>query len=334
MSKGRILVTGATGFVGQAVIPALQAAGWQVRAAVRSVQAATVPPGVPPGVEIVSSPDLADGLACDWRAAVAGCQAVLHLAARVHQMNDSAADPLAAFRHANRDSVHALAEQAAAAGVTRLVFVSSIKVNGEETPPGRIYRPDDTPAPCDPYGVSKAEAEAALWAVAKQSGLQVVVVRPPLVYGPGVKANFAALMEAVWKGTWLPLGAVQNKRSLVSVGNLVSALVVVADHPAAAGQTFFVSDGEDLSTSALIRRLGQAMGRSPRLVAVPPGMLRAALRLIGKGAMADRLLGSLVVDSSALRDCCGWQPPLTVDQGLAAAVRGLKDRTPPNKDAE
>lgn len=324
MSKGVILVTGANGFVGQAVIPVLQAEGWSVRAAVRSPQGAAFPPGV----DVVQAPDLAEGLACDWRNVVAGCQAVLHLAARVHQMNDSAADPLAAFRQANRDSVQALAEQAAAAGVRRLVLVSSIKVNGEETPPGRVYRADDPPAPCDPYGVSKAEAEQVLWTTAHASGLEAVVVRPPLVYGPGVKANFAALMAAVQKGTWLPLGAVRNRRSLVSVGNLVSALALVADHPASAGQTFLVSDGEDLSTAELIRRLARAMNRPARLLAVPTGVLRTGLRWVGKGAMADRLLGSLMVDSSPLRSRCGWVPPLTVDQGLAAAVRGLVDKTP------
>lgn len=318
MIKGTVLVTGASGFVGQAVIPALLAAGWQVRAAVRQPPAGPLPDGV----VAVPAPDLNRGLACDWRPALAGCQRVLHLAARVHMMNDTAEDPLAAFRYANADSLQALAEQAVEAGAQRLVLVSSIKVNGDGTGPGQVYQADDQPHPADPYGLSKAEAEQALWAVVRSSGLEGVVVRPPLVYGPGVKANFASLMAAVRRGTWLPLGAVENRRSLVSRANLASALAVAVDHPAAAGQTFLVSDGEDLSTAELIRRLARAMGVQPHLLSVPPGVLHWGLRLLGKGAVADRLLGSLVIDSTPLRLRCGWVPPQTVEQGLAAAVAG------------
>jgi nucleoside-diphosphate-sugar epimerase len=309
-----VLVTGASGFVAAALIPQLCAAGWHVRAAARRPETIPTRPGVTP----IPSPDL--GPEADWREAVRGCHAVIHLAARVHVMRDSVADPLAAFRAANSVGSARLAQQAAEAGVQRLVMVSSIKVNGDGSPTGRPYRASDVPAPTDPYGQSKAEAEEALWAVCADSGMQGVVVRPPLVYGPGVKGNFASLLRAVAKRRPLPLGAVDNRRSLVSVGNLASALVLCAAHPAAAGQTFLVSDGEDLSTAELIRRLASALGRRPRLVPVPPSVLRLMLSTLGKGAVADRLLGSLEVDSQPLRERCGWTPPETVDQGLRAAV--------------
>jgi UDP-glucose 4-epimerase len=318
MSK-TVLVTGASGFVAAALIPQLTAAGWQVRAAERRPGSAPVLPNV----TAVASPDL--GPDADWTPALAGCDAVIHLAARVHVMRDTATDPLAAFRASNSAGTARLAQQAAAAGVQRMVLVSSIKVNGEGTAPGRPYRASDVPAPMDPYGQSKAEGEEALWAVCAHSPLQGVVIRPPLVYGPGVKGNFASLMRAVAKRRPLPLGSVDNRRSLVAVDNLASALVCVVSHPAANGQTFLVSDDETLSTPDLIRRLAVALGRRPRLVPVPPSVLRLMLSAIGKGSFANRLMGSLEVDSHPLRDRCGWVPVQTIDQGLQAATKDFTE---------
>ncbi len=317
MSK-TVLVTGASGFVAAALIPQLTAVGWQVRAAERRPGSAPVLPNV----TAVASPDL--GPDADWAPALAGCDAVIHLAARVHVMRDTANDPLAAFRASNSAGTARLAQQAAAAGVQRMVLVSSIKVNGEGTAPGRPYRASDVPAPRDPYGQSKAEGEEALWAVCAHSAMQGVVIRPPLVYGPGVKGNFASLMRAVAKRRPLPLGSVDNRRSLVAVDNLASALVCVVSHPAANGQTFLVSDDETLSTPDLIRRLAVALGRRPRLVPVPPSILRLMLSAIGKGGFANRLMGSLEVDSQPLRDRCDWVPVQTIDQGLQAAAAKLK----------
>jgi UDP-glucose 4-epimerase len=318
MSK-TVLVTGASGFVAAALIPQLTAAGWQVRAAERRPGSAPVLPNV----TAVASPDL--GPDADWAPALAGCDAVIHLAARVHVMRDTANDPLAAFRASNSAGTARLAQQAAAAGVQRMVLVSSIKVNGEGTAPGRPYRASDVPAPMDPYGQSKAEGEEALWAICAHSHLQGVVIRPPLVYGPGVKGNFASLMRAVAKRRPLPLGSVDNRRSLVAVDNLASALVCVVSHPAANGQTFLVSDDETLSTPDLIRRLAVALGRRPRLVPVPPSVLRLMLSAIGKGGFANRLMGSLEVDSQPLRDRCGWVPVQTIDQGLQAATKDFTE---------
>jgi nucleoside-diphosphate-sugar epimerase len=306
-----IIVTGGTGFVGQALTAALQADGRSVRPISRRPVAGFSAVGEITGVT-------------DWRAALHGVDAIVHLAARVHVMNDTEADPLAAFRRTNVEGTLNLARQAVEAGVRRFVFVSSIKVNGEETEGDRIYRPDDRPNPQDPYGVSKYEAEIGLRDIARQSRLEVVIVRPPLIYGPGVRANFAALMKAVARGLPLPLGAVtDNRRSLIAVDNLCSLLIRCIDHPNAAGQTFLASDGEDLSTAGLLTRLGTAMGRPARLIPLPVPILRAAAGLIGKGAVAQRLLGSLRIDASQTRAVLDWQPSITVDAGLKRAVSGL-----------
>lgn len=310
----RILVTGANGFVGTALVRHLLAAGHTVRAAARRAA------DVPAGAEAVIAPDLS--CQADWRDALAGMEAVIHCAARVHVMKDRAADPLAAFRTANRDGTAALAGQAAAAGVRRFVFLSTIKVNGESTPPDHPFAAADTPAPRDPYGQSKAEAEVALRDVAARTALEVTVLRPPLVHGPGVKGNLAALMRAIDKGWPLPLGGITgNRRSLIGLANLISALELLATHPEAGNTTHLIRDGEDLSTAALIRRLAAAMGRPARLVPVPPALLALPARLLGKGAAAERLTGSLVVDDAPLR-ALGWTPPQTVDEGLRAMAAG------------
>jgi nucleoside-diphosphate-sugar epimerase len=310
-----VLVTGASGFVGRALVERLLADGVPTLAAVRGAAV------LPAGARQVPAPNL--GPDADWRAALDGVACVVHLAARVHVMRDGAADPLAEYRRVNVDGTLALARQAAAAGVRRLVFVSSIKVNGEDSAPGRPFMADDLPAPADPYGISKYEAEQALWVLAAQTGLQVVVVRPVLVYGPGVKANFRSLLGWLARGLPLPLGAIHNRRSLVALDNLVDLLTTCVDHPAAAGQVFLASDGEDLSTTELLRRLGEALGRPARLLPLPAPWLAGAARLLGRGAVAQRLCGSLQVDIGKASDLLGWTPPVTVDEALQKTARAF-----------
>lgn len=313
---GEILLTGATGFVGQALDARLRRDGHRLLGTAR--RAGSLASGTP-----VAAAELRPDQ--DWSGCLTDKRAVVHLAARVHVMDDRAADPLAAFRLANTAGTLNLARQSAAAGVRRFVFVSSIKVNGEHTPPGGAFRFDDAPAPLDPYGVSKREAEDGLRELGASSGMEIVIVRPPLVYGPGVKANFAALMRAVRRGWPLPLGGVTaNRRSLVALGNLVDLLANCIGHPAAAGQTFLVSDGEDLSTTELLRRMGQALDRPARLLSIPPPVLAACAALVGRRAVAQRLLGSLQVDIAHTCDTLGWTPPLTVDEGLRQAATGLR----------
>lgn len=316
----RILITGASGFVGGAVCRRLLADGHTVVAAVRRDDAF-----LPLEVEARRVGDL--GPDTDWRAALAGCDVVIHLAARAHVMQDRAADPLALFRRVNRDGAVRLAEQALAAGVGRFVLVSSIKVNGEGTPPDRPYRADDVPAPMDAYGLSKAEAEAALADLATRTGLSLAIVRPPLVHGPGVKGNLAALMKALALGLPLPLGAIHNRRSLVGVDNLADALAFLV---ANGGQgRFLVRDGEDVSTAELVRLLAESAGLPARLLPVPLALLRLAGALTGKAAAVQRLTGSLVVDDTPLRQL-GWVPPLSLRQGLQRMAAGLTARVVPS----
>jgi nucleoside-diphosphate-sugar epimerase len=261
----------------------------------------------------------------DWRGALAEAEAevVIHLAARVHVMKDNALDPLGEFRRVNVQATARLAEQAAAAGVRRLVYVSSIKVNGEATPLLRPFRADDPPHPMDPYGLSKWEAEQAVRQVGADSGLEVVVVRPPLVYGPGVRANFRSMMKWLHRGVPLPFGAIDNRRSLVALDNLCDLLATCARHSAAAGQTFLAGDGVDLSTAELLERLGRALGRPARLVRVPVSILQGAFRLAGMGDVGNRLCASLRVDIGKARELLGWQPPIGLDEGLARAAQAF-----------
>ncbi len=306
----KVLLTGASGFVGGPVCRALAKAGMEVTAALR--HGTLLPAGVTAGRigEI--------GPATDWRPLLAGMEAVVHLAARAHVLRDAAADPLALYRAVNRDGAVRLAEQAAAAGSRRMVFMSSIKVNGEATSPGRPFRPDDDPAPADSYGVAKAEAEAELAAIARRTGLELVVIRPPLVHGPCAKGNLASLMAAIARGLPLPLASVDNRRSLVGVANLADLVRACLVHPDAAGKTFLVRDDPDLATPELIRRLAAAMGRPARLLPCPPALLKAAAAALGRGAMMRRLLGSLTVDDRLTRATLGWMPPVGLDAGLAA----------------
>lgn len=305
-----ILVTGATGFVGKALCAELAARGRPVRAVSRR-----------PATGCFAIGDI-DG-DTDWTQALRGVTHVVHLAARVHVMDDRAADPLAAFRRANVDATLRLARQAAAAGVKRFVFASSIKVNGEQTAPGQPFTADDTPRPQDPYGVSKLEAEQGLLRLARETGMEVAIVRPPLVYGPGVGANFRSMLRWVQRGVPLPLAAVRNQRTLVALDNLVDLLIVCLDHPAAANEVLLAGDAEDLSTPDLLRRAAAALGARARLFPVPPGMLRWGAGLAGKAAVADRLCGSLQLDTGKTRRLLGWTPPVGVDEALRRTARGL-----------
>lgn len=308
--RGRILVTGANGFVGKAVLErCISDRTHEVRGAVRGD-----PGKMPAGASVVRVDDLLPNT--DWSRAVTGVQAIVHTAARVHVMRDSARDPLAEFRRVNVEGTLNLARHAVASGVRRFIFISSIKVNGEETPIGRPFTAGDTPAPIDPYGVSKLEAEHALTRLAAESGLEVVIIRPVLVYGSGVKGNMLSLMRWLSQGIPIPLGAVGNKRSLVALDNLVDLITTCVRHPAAARQTFLVSDDEDLSTTALLRRTAAALGKRARLVPVPVSILRAGARLAGKPDVARRLCDSLQVDISRTRELLGWAPPVGVDVAL------------------
>ena len=314
-----ILVTGATGFVGGALVKRL-AADRACKGAVAAVRRNA--DSRSEGGRQVQVGDLLP--TTDWGLALQGIDAVVHCAARVHVMQDDATNPLQAYREVNVNGTLNLARQAEQAGVGRFVYVSSIKVNGEATQPGRPFTADDVPAPLDPYGVSKLEAEQGLREIEALTGMEVVIVRPPLVYGPGVKANFASMMRWVARGIPLPLGAIQNARSMVALDNLVDLLVICLTHPAAAGQTFVVSDGEDVSTTELLRRTAQAMGKKALLLPVPASVLELGTSLLGKRAVAQRLCGSLQVDIEKTRRLLGWSPPLTLDQGLKKAVEGMK----------
>ncbi|MCM2338142.1 MAG: SDR family oxidoreductase [Lysobacter sp.] len=308
----RVLVTGGGGFIGSAVLARLLHGRGHAVGAVRGAQ-------LPPGC--LRGPSLENG--GDWASLLEACEAVVHTAARVHVMRDSATDPLHAYRQANVAGTLSLARQAATAGVRRFVFISSIKVNGEHTEVGQPFAADDVPVPLDAYGVSKNEAEQGLRALVKETGMEVVIIRPPLVYGPGVKANFLSMMHWLKRGLPLPFGSVtDNRRSLVAVDNLVDLIVTCIDHPAAANETFLVSDGEDLSTADLLCRLARAMGVPARLLPVPVWLLEAGAAALGRRAMMQRLCGSLQVDITKTRDLLGWRPPVGVDEGLRRTAAG------------
>lgn len=303
-----ILLTGATGFVGGAVLESVSK-GFSVRVALRSLDAFFVPDGL----EVFKASLKPDQ---NWKNVLVGVLSVIHCAARVHVMKDQSSDPLTEFRQVNVEGTLNLARQAAAANVKRFVFISSIKVNGEVTAEGVCYKADDIPAPLDQYGVSKMEAEHGLRAIAAETGMEVVIIRPVLVYGPGVKANFLDMMRWLNKGVPLPFGAIHNRRSLVALDNLVDLIVTCIDHPAAANQTFLVSDGEELSTSELLRRMGVALGKPACLLPVSSSLLEVGAAMFGKKAFAQRLCGSLQVDISKTRELLGWSPPVSLDEAL------------------
>lgn len=310
MTLRSILVTGGSGFVGGALIARLLA----------TEQFSVIAPtrvALPDAPRLIQVPTPIFSGHTQWGVALGhSVEVVIHCAARVHVMDDASLDPLGEFRKVNVEATLNLARQAAAAGVKRFVFLSSIKVNGESTEPGRAFTPEDFSPPTDPYGLSKYEAEQQLLALAAQSQMEVVIIRPVLVYGPGVKANFLSMMEWLVKGIPLPLGAVHNKRSLVSVFNLIDLMVCCINHPDAANQVFLVSDGEDVSTPQLLSKLGTHLGKKPLLLPIPSWALYLAASMLGKCAVAQRICGSLQVDISKTRRMLGWAPVVSLDDAL------------------
>lgn len=319
MRSKTFLVTGGSGFLGRALIKRLvQLPGSYVVAPLRTLSA-------PLSAGVRSLPLARLDGTTDWTTALTGVEIVVHAAARVHVMNEVALNPLAAFREVNVEATLNLARQAAAYGVKRFIFISSIKVNGEGTEAGAVYRADDMPAPIDPYAISKLEAEQGLMSLAESTGMEVVVVRPVLVYGPGVKANFLSMMRWLYRGVPLPFGAVNNRRSLVAIENLVDLIVTCSDHPAAANQVFLASDGEDVSTTQLLRKLANALGKPARLLPIPTRLMSVVAAMIGQRALADRILGSLQVDISKNRKLLGWEPPVTLDKALGLTAQHFLD---------
>lgn len=317
LSQKLILVTGATGFVGQALCVTLVNQGFSVRAAVRDCTKFKVA-----GCETVVVPSMEEDI--DWTNALADVDVIIHLAARVHVMQDNASNPLHAFRKVNLYATEHLARSAVANNVKRLVYVSSIKVNGEETTGDGKFTEQSKPAPQDPYGVSKYEAELSLHKIASETALEVAIVRPPLVYGPGVKGNFAQMISIIKKRIPLPFLAVNNLRSLIYIDNFVSALILCAVHPAATGKTFLVCDGDDVSTADLIKQLSVSLGSPVRMFALPLSLLKAAGFLLSKSSQIERLIGSLRVDSTKIREELGWKPQFTVYEGLNLTAKDMK----------
>lgn len=301
----RFFVTGASGFVGSALSSELKLRGIDVHSILRTQQ------------EIDGS--------TDWRDALQGVSVVIHLAARVHVMHENAINPLAEFRKVNVEGTEHLARSAAAAGIKRLVYVSSIKVNGEETIGGQRYSEESVPFAKDPYGVSKWEAERALQRVAAETGLEVVIIRPPLVYGTGVRGNFAQMLSAVSRRIPLPFAAVGNQRSLIYVGNLVDALISCSMHPIAAGKTYLICDGEDISTPELLNSLGVGMGRPARLFQCPMWLLSMIGEITGRSDQLQRLVGSLQIDSHKIRSELNWKPPYSLQQGLKITAEWYRE---------
>lgn len=310
----RVLVTGANSFIGGALLlrealnPSLRLRG-SVRGSL---------PDLPVGVEIVRVGDLAADT--DWSGALGGVDVIVHTAARVHVLREIATDPLSEFRRTNVAGTINLACQAASVGVQRFIFISSIGVNGAETF-GVPFTAENKAAPHSPYSISKYEAEVGLRQIAQETGLELVIIRPPLVYGPRAKGNFNNLLKFVHLGIPLPLGVIQNRRSLVALDNLVDLIVTCLDHPAGANRIFLVSDGEDVSTTELVRRIATALGRPARLMPVPPRMLRTAAGLLGKSDFAQRLCASLQVDISSTREVLGWNPPVCMNEALKKTAR-------------
>jgi nucleoside-diphosphate-sugar epimerase len=303
-----VAVIGASGFVGQRVVEDLARLGHVVLGVVRG-------PSPPPARAVGDI-----GSQTDWVRALEGVEVVVHCAARAHVMHERATDPLPRYRAVNVEGTRRLAEEAARHGVRRLVYLSSVKAAGERSAPGRPLKVSDPAAPEDAYGISKREAELALLEVGAATGLETVVIRSPLVYGPGVKGNFLRLMGAIARGWPLPLGAFDNRRSMVSLANLTDFISLCVESPSADGRIFFVSDGEDLSTTSLARRMGVALDRPARLLHVPGAVLSMLGQVTGKAAEIERLVGSLQVDLADSRELLGWSPPQSVDQGLREAA--------------
>ena len=314
-----IVITGGTGLVGNALIHrlAIQINPVYIIAPMRRLYETW-----PINVKSILIDNISPST--DWGAILMGASVVVHCAARVHVMNDKTADSMAAFQLVNVEGTLNLARQAAEAGVRRFVFVSSIKVNGEVTEFGRPFLADDIPAPFDPYGMSKLQAEQGLIRISQEKGMEVVIVRPPLVYGSGVKANFESLLKLVASGMPLPLGSIKNSRSLVALENLVDLLLVCIRHPEAAGHVFLVSDGEDISTTDLLKKIAVVMGKKSKLIPMQPRWLESLAFLLGKRAVLQRLCSNLQVDIEKTRQILGWEPILTLEQGLKNTIKGMR----------
>lgn len=312
----KVLVVGASGFVGGHLVRRLAADGIPFRAAVHRNRA-----GLPAGIDVVENVDLEGPF--DWTTAIAGCDTVAQLGARVHVMRESSANALEAYRRVNVDGTLSLARQAAAAGVRRFVFLSSVKVCGEFTAPDAPFVETATPRPQDAYGLSKLEAERGLFELGRASGMQIVILRPPLIYGPGVRANFLSMMRWLRRGVPLPLGRIENRRSLIGVGNMVDLICTGLQHPGAAGEVFMASDGEDLSTPELLKRLAEALDTKARLLPIPASLLGGVAALAGQRALAQRLCLSLCVDSRKAHKTLDWKPPFSVDQELQRTARAF-----------
>jgi nucleoside-diphosphate-sugar epimerase len=312
-----VLVTGASGMVGRAVVQyiAQNRPDWRIVASVRS-SPASLPPMVKVHSGMLLQPDQ------DWSQALADVTHIIHCAARVHVMQNAGRDAEAAYHETNVQGTMNLARQAAKAGIGRFIFLSSIKVNGEKTVAGKPFRASDVPDPQDSYGRSKADAERELMVLGKMTGMQIVVIRPPLVYGPGVKANFGQMLRAVKKGWPLPLKSIDNQRSLVALPNLVDLIVCCIEHRSAQNQIFLVSDDDDVSTSELFQLTALAMQQKSRLVGCPPWLLRLCAAFVGRSSIANRLCDSLQVDIRATRETLGWSPVMTVKDALKATVEG------------
>ncbi|MBI4858005.1 MAG: SDR family oxidoreductase [Acetobacterium woodii] len=313
-----VLVTGANGFIGRALCSMIMLKGWQIRGTVRDVSS------LPEGVDAVKIKSI--NIDTNWASALKGVDVVVHLAARVHVMEKKDPDPIAAFREVNVIGTERLARTAAVAGVKRFVFLSSIGVNGSMTHRLPLSEKDG-PQPHNPYALSKLEAEQVLRRIASESGMELVVIRSPLVYGPGNPGNILRLLSLVDKGWPLPLASVTNSRSLIYLGNLVDAIMTCITHPDAAGKTFLVSDSQDISTSKLLRLLASAMGKKPRLIPFPLALLKVIGTLLGKSDEIQRLTGSLLIDSSRIRNVLGWKPPFSMEEGIRETVKWYKNST-------
>ena len=308
-----ILITGSTGFLGRALLSKLASHGLQTRAVIRKNLHSKIENIDYCKIKII------DG-ETDWGGALLDINTIVHCAARAHVMNDSSSDPLLEFRKVNTFGTLNLAEQAADSGVKRFIFISSIKVNGEFTNPGNKFTPDDIYIPSDPYGLSKYEAEQGLKNIAKETEMDVVIIRPPLIYGPNVKANFRSMLKWVNRGVPLPFGAVNNKRSLVALSNLVDFTISCVEHPKAANETFLISDGEDVSTTNLLYKIGKAFNKKTRLIPIPVKFMEFGAKIVGKEDLADRIFGNLQVDSSKAEELLGWNSVVTMDQELKKTV--------------
>jgi nucleoside-diphosphate-sugar epimerase len=312
-------VTGANGFIGRPFCITAIKRGWSVRGTSRHPTDKAL---VFPEELVTTVVQTLDGKT-DWTSTLKDCNIVLHLAARVHVMAETSVDPLYEFRRINVQGTLNLARHAVVAGVKRFIFVSSIGVNGEETY-GDPFTDKSKTRPHSPYATSKYEAELALKILTAETGMELVIIRPPLIYGANAPGNFGSLLRWLSSGVPLPLGAINNMRSFIALDNLIDLIIVCLTHPDAANETFLVSDGEDVSTTELLRRMGSAMGKPARLIPIPVSMLKLAASIIGKSDVAQRLCGSLQVDINKTRQVLGWTPPLTLDQGLKRAVENFQ----------